>query len=236
MNMASAPTLQGPDARALARPLLPGFVALSATDPGAAQPMAWPEERAALSRALPGRLREFDAGRAAARAAMAGLGVAPAPVLHGADRAPIWPAGLTGSITHGAGACLAAVARRRDLRAIGLDLEADAPLEPELFETICTPEELDRLATLPQRARGQRARLIFSAKEAAYKAQYPLSRTLFDFHTLEIRLDTDDTNKRSDKFTARFLRPVAPFAAGSLISGRYAIGGGLIVTAATLPA
>ncbi|TDE35586.1 4'-phosphopantetheinyl transferase family protein [Antarcticimicrobium sediminis] len=211
----------------LARPLLPGTVALVATDPNAAQPPALPQERAALSGARPARLREFDAGRAAARRAMVQLGAPPAPVLHGADRAPIWPEGLVGTITHGAGACLAALAYRRDMQALGLDLEEAAPLEPDLFETICTGAELNHLAALPPDQRGLRAKLIFSAKEAAYKAQYPLSHTLFDFQTLEIDIDTDAPGQ----FSARFLRAIAPFAAESRLSGRYAIGGGRIVTA-----
>lgn len=227
-----APSLTRPDAQALARPLLPEAVALAATDPRAPQPTAWPEERAALTHARPKRLREFDAGRAAARAAMAALGAAPVAVPHGADRAPIWPEGLTGSITHCANACLAALARDGDIRALGLDLEEDAPLDPDLFETVCTGTELERLAALPAGPRGQQARLIFSAKEAAYKAQYPLSRVVFDFHTLEVALDAGGPGH----FIARFRRDVAPFGTGDALWGRYAIGGGLIATAVVLAA
>lgn len=231
MTMALAPSLQGADARALARPLLPGSVALSSTDPGRPQPAAWPQERAALSRARPARLREFDAGRAAARAAIIALGLPPAPVLHGADRAPVWPEGLTGSIAHCATACLAAVARQGDIRALGLDLEEDTPLPDELIETVCTPAERDNLAALPRSKRGALAKRIFCAKEAAYKAQYPLSRTLFDFQTLRIGFDGVPGS-----FTARFLRPVPPFDAGTDLRGRLATGGGLIVAAVVIPA
>ncbi len=231
--MSAAATLcHGSRAWALARPLLPGVVALAATDPSAPQPPALPQERAALTGARPARLREFDAGRTAARRAMVQLGVAPAAVLHGDDRAPIWPEGLVGTITHGAGACLAAQAYRRDIQALGLDLEEATTLEPDLFETICTGAELNHLAALPPDQRGLRAKLIFSAKEAAYKAQYPLSRTLFDFQTLEISLDAGNPGQ----FSAHFLRAIAPFPAGSLLSGRYAIGGGWIVTAVAIAA
>jgi len=229
--MTLAPSLQGADARALARVLLPGSVALSSTDPGRPQPDALPQERATLSRARPARLREFDAGRAAARAAMAALGLPPAPVLHGADRAPIWPEGLTGTITHCATACLAAVARQGDIRALGLDLEEDTPLPEELIETVCTPEERNHLATLPRADRGALAKRIFCAKEAAYKAQYPLSRTLFDFQTLQIGFDD-----APGAFTARFLRAVPPFDTGTGLRGRLATGHGLIVAAVVLPA
>ena len=231
MTMTFASSLQGADARALARPLLPGSVALSSTDPGRPQPAALPEERAALSRARPARLREFDAGRAAARAAMAALGLPPAPVLHGADRAPVWPEGLTGSIAHCATACLAAVARQHDIRALGLDLEENNPLPDDLIETVCTPVERSHLAALPRSERGALAKRIFCAKEASYKAQYPLSRTLFDFHTLQIGFDD-----APGAFTARFLRAVPPFDAGTVLRGRLATGNGLIVAAVVLPA
>lgn len=229
--MAAAPALQGPDAWALTRPLLPGSVALAATDPRAPQPPARPEERAALSRARPQRLREFDAGRAATHRAMAQLGVPPAPVLHGPDRAPVWPDGLTGTITHCQTACLAAVARTRDLRALGLDLEDDSPLAPDLLATVCTAAELDRLGPIPPGRRGQVAKLIFSAKEAAYKAQYPLSRALFDFQTLEITFGDGP-----GRFAARFRHAVPPFSPDQRLDGRFAVGGGLIVTAVTVPA
>lgn len=231
MTVALAPSLQGADAWALARALLPGSVALASADPRAPQPAAWPEERAPLSRARPARLREFDAGRAAARAAMAALDLPPAPVLHGADRAPVWPGGLTGSIAHCATACLAAVARQGDIRALGLDLEEDTPLPDELIETVCTPAEREGLATLPRAARGALAKRIFCAKEAAYKAQYPLSRTLFDFQTLRIGFDGPPGH-----FSARVLCPVPPFATGTCLNGRLATGGGLIVAAVVLRA
>ncbi len=228
---AAAPSLQQPDAWAQARVLLPGTVALASSDPGAPQPVAWPEERAPLSRARPARLREFDAGRAAARAAMVQLGLPPAPVLHGADRAPVWPRGMTGTIAHCATACLAAVAHRRDIRALGLDLEEDTPLPAELIETVCTPDERAGLAALSRAERRAVAKRIFCAKEAAYKAQYSLSRTLFDFQTLRIGFDGPPGH-----FTAHFLRPVAPFATGACLNGRLATGGALIVAAVVLPA
>lgn len=216
---------------ALARPLLPTQVALAATDPRAPQPAPWPEEAEALSRARPERLREFAAGRTAARRAMSRLGVAPAAVLHGLDRAPIWPEGLVGSISHCSVACLAAAAQTAAFRAIGLDLEEDTPLELDLIPAVCTEAEELWLNTLPEAERGQLAKLIFSAKECAYKAQYPITGTLFGFQTLEVTLDRD-----AGSFEARFLHDVAPFAAESCLRGQYAIGAGIIVTAMALPA
>lgn len=215
----------------LAQGLLPPGVALAETDPRAPQPAPWPEERAGLTRPRPERLREFAAGRTAARRAMAQLGLPPAPVAHGFDRAPVWPEGLTGSISHCSTACLAAVAPMTRARALGLDLEEDTPLPLDLIPAICTPEEEAYLATLPPQQRGRMAKLIFSAKECAYKAQFPLSRRLFGFQTLALTLEP-----AAGRFTARFLEDVAPFAVGTRLCGRFTIGCGLIVTAMALAA
>ena len=73
------------------------------------------------------------------------------------------------------------------------------------------------------------AKLIFAAKEAAYKCQYPISRTLFGFDGLDLRPDPD-----SGTFSATFTRDVPSFPAGTSLTGSFARGNGLIVTAVTL--
>ncbi len=92
----------------------------------------FPAERAALRNAVAKRRREFVAGRVLARRAMAVLGFPQEPVLVGARRAPIWPAGLIGSISHTATGCAVALTPDRYFRSIGLDVEDTTPLEPEL--------------------------------------------------------------------------------------------------------
>ncbi|MFD1807677.1 4'-phosphopantetheinyl transferase [Gemmobacter lanyuensis] len=126
------------------------------------------------------RQSEFRAGRHAARAALAELGLPDRPIPAGADRAPIWPLGLIGSISHSDRLCLAAVGRGRG---IGVDLEPAEPLEPQIHRMILSPEDRGSEGAVIS---GLETRLIFSAKEAAYKAQYPLSRQLFDFQTLAV--------------------------------------------------
>lgn len=144
-----------------------------------------PGEAAAIASAVPARRAEFAAGRRAARRAMARLGYAPAAILTGADRAPVWPAGLIGSITHCDGHCMAVVAPTGAIRALGIDLEGDGPLPDDLVDTVCTATECRWLATLPQAERGSAAKRVFGAKEAAYKMQYPLTRRFLEFHDVE---------------------------------------------------
>lgn len=195
---------------AVARGLLPPGCGLGVADPRADHP-AFPGEQV---QGVPKRLAEFRAGRFAARAALAELGLPPRALPAGPDRAPIWPLGVQGSITHSDALCLAVAGR---LPGIGVDLEPDLPLDPALRDLVLRPEE--------QGASDAAAKLIFSAKEAAYKAQYPHSRQVFDFQGLQITLQPGG-------FTARFALPVAPFAAGAALQGRWAIVSGHVLTLA----
>jgi len=215
----------------LARPLIDAEIAISATDPRADHHRALAQEMATLPRAVAKRQREFAAGRVAAHRAMQALGVPVEPVLFGKDRAPVWPKGVTGSLTHTRATCLAAVARSDRYCALGLDVEEATPLAGDLIATICTTSERAWLSTLPQDQAGGMAKLIFSAKECAYKCQYVATRTLFGFDTFEVTPDPD-----TGQFEATFVRDVAPYCAGTRLSGRFAIGGGLIVTAMALGA
>ncbi len=146
---------------AVARGLLPEGAAVAAADPGQLYPLL-PGE--ALPGAIPSRGREFSAGRHAARTALALLGLPSCPIPQGDDRAPVWPSGISGSITHTHLACLAAVIRGPVL---GLDLEEDLPLDTFLWDSILGPEEQAWASGAPDP--GFAAKLIFSAKEAARK-------------------------------------------------------------------
>jgi 4'-phosphopantetheinyl transferase EntD len=219
--------------RAVARTLLAADVAVAASDPRAAPDGLLPEEAAAVAAAVDRRRREFAAGRVAARQAMAELGVHGAPVRRGADRAPVWPDGVVGSIAHTATACLAAAALTGEtpgaVRSVAVDLEPDAALEPALWASVCTAEELAWLDARPAAARARLARAIFSAKECLYKAHYPLTRVLHGFEVLRVELDL-----AAAAFTGIFLREIGGFAVGDRLEGRLAAGCGLILTAVTL--
>lgn len=119
---------------------------------------------------------------------MARLGFAPAAIATATDRSPVWPVGLTGSITHTDGWCAAAVARSQDYRAIGIDTEVvGAPID-ELWEIICTKSELAWVMTLPLAQQRAAVTLLFSVKEAFYKCQYPLTYEWLEFHDLSVAI------------------------------------------------
>jgi 4'-phosphopantetheinyl transferase EntD len=150
-----------------------------------------PEERQYVARAMSKRVQEFAAGRVCARAALAQLGYAAVALPMGEDRAPQWPAGVTGSITHTDGFCAAVAATTARIRALGLDVEPAASVKPELWHRICGPDELATVQSQDARTAIETATLIFSAKEAFYKCQHTLTGQWLGFSDISITIETD---------------------------------------------
>lgn len=207
------------------RAVLPTEVALGVGD--VTSPVAlWPGEF--LQNAVPSRLAEFSAGRTAARNALAQLGKPQLAIPMQADRAPQWPNGLTGSISHCSGACMALVAETRDFAGIGLDLEPALPIAPELWSTILRPEELASLRELQKQDQGLEVLKVFSAKEAAYKAQYAVSQCLFGFDGLSVSI-------ADHRFMAKFALAVGPFPAGFELQGSFVLCDEVLAAVVLLP-
>ncbi|MDO6522964.1 4'-phosphopantetheinyl transferase superfamily protein [Shimia thalassica] len=188
----------------------------------------FPQEMTFVKNAVPSRLQEFSAGRAAARGAMKQLGLSPKPILAGADRAPVWPDGVIGSISHHDKTCVAVVSVDNKWRALGIDIEPDAPLAPDLVCEVCTTEEQNWLAQQPEGQRLRLARMIFCAKECTYKCQYPLSQTLFGFDAIEISL-------KANSFEATFLQPVPLFETGQTLNGEFTFAGQHMIAFMAIP-
>jgi 4'-phosphopantetheinyl transferase EntD len=170
---------------------------------------------AALPAAAPRRLAEFARGRACAHAALVALGL-DGPIGRGADRAPRWPAGAVGSITHCAGYVAAAVARADRVRALGLDAEPAAPLPPGVLTQIASPTERAHLATLPTDQPWDR--LLFAIKESVYKAWAPATGRWLDFTDAEVTIDPT---------AGRFRAALAVDGPWRLLDGRFAASAGL---------
>jgi 4'-phosphopantetheinyl transferase EntD len=127
-----------------------------------------PAEAALVARAVAARRREFGSVRHCARTAMRRLGVPAAAILPDADGAPGWPDGVIGSMTHCGGYRAAVVARAGELRGLGIDAEPHAALPAELRDLVL--DDVDAGVD----AHGDR--VVFCAKEAVYKAWFPLTR------------------------------------------------------------
>ncbi|HEX5594500.1 MAG TPA: 4'-phosphopantetheinyl transferase superfamily protein [Micromonosporaceae bacterium] len=189
-------------------------------------------ERAAIARAVEKRRREFTTVRACARAALAKLGLPPAPIIPGQRGAPEWPPGIIGSMTHCAGYRAAAVAHAGEVAAIGLDAEPNAPLPPEVLLLIARPEERSHLRELAEADRDVCwDRLLFSAKESVYKAWFPLTGRWLDFAEATLTVDP-----AAGSFSARLLVPGPVTANGPVhgFDGRFLVSDGLLLTAIVL--
>ena len=150
----------------------------------------FPGEQAVIVNAVDKRRREFATARACARAALAKLGMPPAPIVPGLRGAPQWPPGVVGSITHCAGYRASAVARDRDVITIGLDAEPHDKLPDGVLGAIASRGEQARLAALAA-ARPDMFwdRMLFSAKESVYKAWFPLTGRWLNFEDASVDID-----------------------------------------------
>ncbi|EXG82149.1 4'-phosphopantetheinyl transferase family protein [Cryptosporangium arvum] len=214
--------------------LTPSTVAAEETFTDRADVRLYPAEEAAIARAVPKRRREFATVRSCARTALTRIGVAPAPIVPGHRGAPAWPAGVVGSMTHCAGYRACAVALAHDVITIGVDAEPAQRLPDGVLDVISLPAERAALAALAQQAPGIAwDRMLFSAKEAVYKAWFPLMRAPLDFS--EATVDFDPVGRT---FTARLLVPGPATPAGQLteFSGRWLQARGLVLSAIVVPA
>ena len=148
-----------------------------------------PEERAYIARAAPKRVADFSAGRACARAALAQLGITAGALHVGADREPVWPTQVAGSITHTAGFCGVVVASRAEVASLGIDAEERHAVRHKLWPGICTKAEQVWLASLPPDHAVELATAIFCIKEAFFKCQYPLTRQWLNFEDVHVKLE-----------------------------------------------
>lgn len=160
-------------------------------------------EITAIAGASARRKREFMVGRVLARKLLAELDIHQHNLLIGNDRAPEWPKGVLGSITHSDRICGVVVTHPSpELQGIGLDVEPAEALEQDLWDLLCTAKERKWLDELPAKERGLMARLLFSAKEAVYKSQYLTTRRFLEFEDVEL-----DVDQSTGTFTARLLAP-----------------------------
>jgi 4'-phosphopantetheinyl transferase EntD len=149
------------------------------------------KEAALVANAGAKRREEFTAGRNAARAALAMMGLAPCPILRTPQRGPLWPRGFIGSITHCNGFCCAVVARSSDICSLGIDVEENDPLEKSLAEIVCTRSELISFTTLPELPSTNWEKIAFCAKESFYKYFNPLTNSFLDFRDVSVQFSLE---------------------------------------------
>ena len=203
-------------------------------DPGDPR-LLFPEEAACLGRAVPKRAQEFAAGRLCARRALAEFGIVDFPIIAAPDRQPVWPASLVGSITHSGGLAAAVAASRAVIAAIGIDSERADAVGEDIWPTICAPGEWSWVQSLPADGQRTAVALLFSAKEAFYKCQSPLTREWLDFHDLCLR--PSQWGGARSAFTVHPTRRLAIEAYGPAPwTGNYLFHEGFVTAGVALPA
>lgn len=207
------------------RTLFPSAAVVEDAVPSVTSGRLFPEEEAAIARAIDRRRNEFAAGRVCVRRAFARLGAPEVAVPNDERRAPVWPEGIVGSISHTGDYCAVVVARRDDVRALGLDVEKDEPVKERLWDRICTDEELAFVHAQPEARRGVWVRLVFSAKEAFYKCQYLVTAKYLGFHDVTLSLAEHERT-----FRAELRVEAGEFSRGATLDGSWIVEDGILAT------
>ncbi|NLP38436.1 MAG: 4'-phosphopantetheinyl transferase superfamily protein [Corynebacterium pollutisoli] len=182
-----------------------------------------PLEQALVSHSVDVRKAEFGDARWCAHQALRDLGEWDnEPILRGERGMPLWPQDITGSMTHTEGFRAAVVAPRTHVRSMGLDAEPADPLPREVIGSIARPGEMPQLERLRNEGIECADRLLFCAKEATYKAWFPMTHRWLGFEDAEIDIRSDGS------FVSYLLvRPTpVPF-----ISGRWMVDDGYVIAA-----
>ena len=189
----------------------------------------FPEEERALGNAVEKRRREFMTGRACAREALAGLGFPTSPMGNGPKGEPLWPPGVIGSITHCERYRACAVALSTSVLTLGIDAERNAPASERVWEEVAHGRERE----LRDGGSGGVHHLdavLFSAKEAIFKAWYPLTRRWLGFGDADSRSTAPARSPPACSSRAEVSGALLGDLAGALGGGRD-----VVVTAVLVP-
>lgn len=213
--------------------LFPAGVATAALHPEATPAELSEIESEAGARYVGPRRHHFALGRAAARLALRELTGGEACIGMLPSGSPAWPAGVVGSITHSRVLIAAAAGRAGEIEDLGIDVEDAMRHSVRLERWACTPAERRVLRTrpVPDGSTGW-STVVFSAKEAVYKAVNPSTGLPLRFHDVELEFDPP-----SRTFRVRVVRAVdGPTEWADRLTGRYELVHGTVLSSAILHA
>ena len=185
-----------------------------------------PAEQTYLENVSQNRKREFIAGRFCAREAMELANISPEHIQIGEKGEPIWPSNIVGSITHSHGYAAAAVAKKSEVLSLGLDAETNEPLSHKVLQRIGNDQEQEWVKSVDGSLVQHPGKILFSAKEATYKAWYPITHEWLGFQEASI-----DFHNEKNTFTVHIQKngPIRE------MQGKYMIRKGVIITAIEVP-
>lgn len=195
---------------------------------------ALPDEEPLIAKSVAKRRNEFVTVRHCARLALDQLGQPPVPILKGEKGNPRWPDGIVGSLTHTAGFRGAVVGRRPAVRSVGIDAEPHDVLPSGVLDAVSLPEERTELKALPVQLHWDR--ILFCAKEATYKAWFPLTGRWLGFEDAHITFEVSGDSGDAGGFESRILIDATALSGPPLtrLRGRWSVSGGLVLTGIVL--
>jgi 4'-phosphopantetheinyl transferase EntD len=201
------------------------------SDPPGLTPMA--DEEPLIARSVAKRRNEFITVRHCARIALGQLGMPPVPILKGDKGEPCWPDGVVGSLTHCAGYRGAVVGRSGAVRSLGIDAEPHDVLPAGVLDAISLEAERREMAALAVGVHWDR--ILFCAKEATYKAWFPLTKRWLGFEDAHITFDVDDSGSAGG-FESAILVDGSTLSGPPLtaLAGRWSVERELVLTAIVL--
>ena len=140
------------------------------------------------------RNHEFLLGRLAIKDALGSFGNVPAWIERDPlTKAPNWPKGIAGSLSHSSGLALAVVSDSPPILGLGVDIEkANRTIDPKIERHICTQDESEDLHSLHSENFAIRLLLTFSAKESLYKCFYgKIPRNLLRFKNVSLKWESN---------------------------------------------
>jgi 4'-phosphopantetheinyl transferase EntD len=188
------------------------------------------EEQILGPRAVERRRVYFSMGRAAARDALAELGIYGVAIGRGASGEPLWPDGIVGAISHAGDLAIAVVGQQSDYAGLGIDIEQlSRGLTARAARLVCTPAEME---WVNPEADSTRLTMLFSAKEAVFKALFPIEGVWLGFGDAEL---TWHPERRA--FEARLLKTAgAAHPRDAVLEVRCSVvGGDVLSTTYALP-
>ena len=143
-----------------------------------------PEEARSIAARQPAMRRASGAARWIAHRLLADIGVNDVAIPRAPTGAPVWPDGIIGSLAHDDEMAVAAVAPVAHIASLGIDVEPAQPLPDDILALVAT--RADRTDAADRHLAG---RILFSAKEAVYKAVYPLDRQILGYEDITVDLN-----------------------------------------------
>lgn len=157
------------------------------------------------------RRQEFTSGRHCASQALKCLGVSmDCSMIPDEDGLPTWPNGFVGSISHCREQVVAVAAPADAVACVGIDIENIHRLSQAAADRILSDTEMDWV-----QGSKSLASLVFSAKEAIYKAYYPHYRRSATFKDVRVIPMVDSPCLRvivnPERFSQRWAQQIEQF-------------------------